>query len=775
MKFSDGNWLTRVGYDIHTPKLVYDTKQEQKSVTFYAPCKEINDRGATLDGPLLTIKLSSPAENIIRVQAWHFKGQVKRGPFFSLTENEADISIDNKKEKTTFVSGNLKATINKQNWGLDFHNENGKLTSSHPQSLAYIASSNGLSYMREQLNIGVGENIYGLGERFTPFVKNGQVVDIWNKDGGTSTEQSYKNIPFYFSSKGYGVFVNHPEHVSFEVGSEIVSKSQFSVKGECLDYFIINGPSPKDVMKNYTDLTGKPALPPAWSFGLWLTTSFTTDYDEDTVNHFVDGMAERDIPLSVFHFDCFWMKEYEWCNFKWNKQSFPDPENMLKRLKDKGLKICVWINPYIAQKSKLFDEGAANDYLIKRPNGDIWQWDLWQAGQAIVDFTNPDARDWYRKKLEGLIDMGVDCFKTDFGERIPTDVVYHDGADPLKMHNYYTFMFNQLVFSLLQDKLGKEEAVLFARSATAGGQQFPVHWGGDCSADYESMGESLRGGLSLTSSGFGYWSHDIGGFENTATPDLYKRWTAFGLLSTHSRLHGSSSYRVPWLFDEEAVKVTRKFVKLKHTLMPYIYKEACKTSMSGIPFMRSMSMEFPDDPACHPVETQYMLGGSLLVAPVFNEEGTATFYLPDGTWTHLLTNREVTGSRWKTEHYDYMNIPLFVRPNTLLPIGNNDQKPDYHYEENVTLHLFSLDDGEQADTTIFDTDGEKKLNAKALREGNVITISMDSAQVTKPWHVMLRNIHSIKEVTNGNSQETDHGIHISAVNLSEKIEVTLSS
>jgi alpha-D-xyloside xylohydrolase len=235
-------------------------------------------------------------------------------------------------------------------------------------------------------------------------------------------------------------------------------------------------------------------------------------------------MADYDIPLSVFHFDCFWMKEYHWCDFTWDPDVFPDAPGMLNDLKERGLKISVWINPYIAQASPLFAEGKAAGYLLKRPNGEVWQWDLWQPGMAIVDFTNPDAAQWFAGKLRALLDMGVDCFKTDFGERIPTDVVYHDGSDPELMHNYYTHLYNECVFDLLREVKGDGEAVLFARSATAGGQQFPVHWGGDSTSSFPSMAESLRGGLSLGLSGFAFWSHDIGGFEGTPDPAVFKRW-----------------------------------------------------------------------------------------------------------------------------------------------------------------------------------------------------------------------------------------------------------
>ena len=257
--------------------------------------------------------------------------------------------------------------------------------------------------MRGQMQVDVGEKLYGLGERFTPFVKNGQVVDMWNEDGGTSSEISYKNIPFYLSNRNYGVLVNEAGPVSFEVCSEAVTKVQFSVPGQRLDYVVLGAPDRKGVLTRYTALTGRPALPPAWTFGLWLTSSFTTSYDEATVSRFVDGMAQRDIPLRVFHFDCFWMRENEWCGFEWDREMFPDVEGMLARMHEKGLKICVWINPYLGQKAAAFEEAAQKGYLLKKPDGDIWQWDLWQAGLAVIDFTNPEATEWYKEKLRGLM------------------------------------------------------------------------------------------------------------------------------------------------------------------------------------------------------------------------------------------------------------------------------------------------------------------------------------------------------------------------------------
>src|SRR5690625_768505 len=330
MKFTDGNWLVREGYEIHFPKLVHEVEQSDGSVTLYAPCKYINHRGDTLDGPLLTITISSPMENVFRVQTWHFKGGKAKYPNFEVQDQHRAIEVEDQEDTVTIQTGKLQLTIQKENFALKFSDNRGVLTDADGKGLAWIEGPSNTTYMRAQLRLGVGEYLYGLGERFTPFIKNGQSVDIWNRDGGTSSEQSYKNIPFFLSNKGYGVFVNHPEEVSYELGSEMVSRSQWSVEGEYLDYYFIHGPTPKQVIQRYTELTGRPALPPAWSFGLWLSTSFTTDYNEETVHHFVDGMSERGIPLTVFHFDCFWMKEYEWSNFIWDRRNFPDPKGMLR-------------------------------------------------------------------------------------------------------------------------------------------------------------------------------------------------------------------------------------------------------------------------------------------------------------------------------------------------------------------------------------------------------------------------------------------------------------
>ncbi|MDL2232408.1 alpha-xylosidase [Ruminococcaceae bacterium OttesenSCG-928-L11] len=759
MKIMNGYWVPGTGYKTDYAAQAYEVTTTPHSITVLATTQVIRHRGMTLTGPNLEITYSSTAKDVIKVHIAHFKGTVDNRPRFELNEDQGYTpTIRNEVDFAELVSGDTRLVIAKgESWNVEYFYKDKRLTGAGWRSTTYVKENAYQSklrvlaqaednffdfaqdprdaYVLEKLDLGVGECIYGFGEKFTTFVKNGQNVEVWNADGGTCTEQSYKSIPFYLSSNGYGILVNSSDRVSFEVGSEVVSKVSFAIPGEELEYFIIGGADLKEVLVNYTTLSGKPALPPAYSFGLWLSTSFTTNYNEETVNSFIDGMAERDIPLQVFHFDCFWMKEHEWCNMEWDTRQFPDPQGMLGRLKAKGLEICVWINPYVGQRSKLFDIGVKNGYFIKKPDGSVFQTDFWQPGMAIVDFTNPEACKWYGDLLKTLFQMGIRNIKTDFGERIPTNVVYHGGQDPIQMHNYYTYLYNKTVVEALEDFYGKNETCLFSRSATVGGQKYPVHWGGDCFASYSAMAETIRAGLSLCSSGFGFFSHDIGGFEATATPDLYKRWCAFGLLSTHSRLHGSGSYRVPWLFDDEASDVLRFYTKLKGRLMPYLFAQAVHTHETGVPMMRSMVVEFTGDTACKYLDTQYMLGDSLLIAPVMNDRGIAEFYVPDGLWTDIVTGDTYTGGRYYTRQCSYTEMPILARENSIIGFGAFGSNVVYDYVDGAEFVIYGIQDGAEATVDVYDSNAQKALTITAVRKGNTVTVT--GTPTDKPYTVRL--------------------------------------
>ncbi|KAM0816995.1 putative Glycoside hydrolase family 31 protein [Seiridium cardinale] len=745
MKFRDGMWLPAEGIQAEYAEEVYEITPKDNGVSLLCPTRKIFSRGDTLNRSTLTIDIEAAIDGVISVETTHWAGAARRGPDFDLYPNgrpKVDASVSKSDKGTVLSSGSLAATISgdEHTFDIKFHSADGskQLTSLQSRSvgLAYSpATSNPLQtgdirdfkhYIFTQTSLGVGESVHGLGERFGAFNKVGQSVQLWNADGGTSSDQAYKNVSFWLSSKGYGIFIDTPGKVDLEIGSERTNRVQTSIEGQRLKWYIIYGPTPKEVLQRYSVLLGKPGKVPSWSFGLWLSTSFTTNYDEKTVTSFLEGMKERDTQVDVFHYDCFWMKAFKWTDFVFDSERFPDPKAQISRLKSAGLanKVCVWINPYIAQNGAAFEEGAKNGYFLKRKNGDIWQWDLWQAGMALVDFTNPAAVKWYVECLNSLFDKGVDAIKTDFGERVPTlDVEWYDKtADPHKMHNYYSFIYNKVVYEALQARYGEDEAVLFARSACAGTQRFPLQWGGDCESTPEAMAESVRGGLSLGLSGFAFWSVDIGGFEGYPPPWIYKRWVAFGLLCSHSRLHGSNSYRVPWTIDnddkseEGSSRTLSKWTALKTRLMPYLFAQAAKAIEQGVPLsLRAMCLEFPEDQTSWYLDRQFMVGDSLLAAPIFDESGEVEFYLPKGKWTCFFTNKTRDGPGWFKEKHGFGSLPLYVRENTVLVLGKPEARGAvYDYAADVEVALYQAKEGAGADLS---DKGGKALGALTV-DGN---------------------------------------------------------
>ncbi|TFK42923.1 alpha-glucosidase [Crucibulum laeve] len=731
MRFNDGFWLLKNGVKPFYGLQVTQVKSDEQGYDLQVATRPIRHRGDTLGGPLLSVRVHSPTKDVVGVKIEHFASiePFPNIPLFPDDNPIPDATLSKDDSSYSLTSGGLTAKITENPYTITFSSPTHKLTeagykhqalydvparwttrtASNSSCLALDPASNPnpgpappvTRYINSELNLSPGELVYGLGEQFGTFVKNGQSVAVWNQDGGTSSEQAYKCVPFYITNRNYGVFINHPGEVEVEVGSEKVSRVGVSVADSSLEYFIIYGETPLEILEKYTRMTGRPAILPSWTYGLWLSTSFLTSYSSETVSGFLQGMQERSCPVRVFHLDCFWMKQYEWCSFTFDPENFPDPKAYLSEIKQKyGVKICLWINPYISQLSPIFKEGVKGGYFIKRKDGTPWQWDLWQPGLAILDITNPEANKWYTEKLTALLDLGVDAFKTDFGERIPhASVQFHDGSDPMRMHNTYAVAYNGLVFNLLKERFGEGEAIVFARSSAAGGQRFPVHWGGDCESTWEAMAEALRGALSLTVSGFGYASHDIGGFEGHPPPEIYQRWVAFGLFSSHSRLHGSGSYRVPWNYGEEAAGTMAKFVEAKGRLMPYIYGLSIQARLHGHPLMRAMFLEFLSDRTTHHLDRQYMLGPNLLIAPVFVPVGEeAEYYLPAGTWTsYFHPERTVQGPKWVKEHVAIDEIPVWVKQGSVLLLGPEGLgKPDYEYSKvGLEVRVYELAEREE--------------------------------------------------------------------------------
>ncbi|KAF8201474.1 alpha-glucosidase [Pholiota molesta] len=700
MKFNDGFWLLKNGVKPFYGLQVIQAKGDATGYDLQVSTRPIRHRGDTLGGPVLSVRVHSPTIGVIGVKIEHVVSE-EPTTNIQLFPDDApvpDVALSSSEDgkKHVLKSGDLTAEISENPYTITLYNVPSEWTTqsaSHSSCTAQDPVSNPnpepsppiISYLNAELNISPGELIYG------------QSVKIWNQDGGTSSEQAYKCVPFYITNRNYGVFINHPGEVELEIGSEKVSRVGISVADTTLEYFIIMALLRwRSILERYTRMTGRPAILPSWSYGLWLSTSFLTSYSSETVSGFLQGMKERDCPVRVFHLDCFWMKQYEWCSFTFDPENFPDPKAYLKEIKEKyGVKICLWINPYISQLSPIFKEGVKDGYFIKRKDGTSWQWDLWQPGLAVVDVTNPAARKWYCDKLSALLDWVLMHSRYGFGERIPhASVAFHDGSDPMRMHNTYSVIYNEMVFNLLKERFGEGEAVVFARSATTGGQRFPVHWGGDCESTFEAMAEAIRGALSLTVSGFGYASHDIGGFEGHPPPEIYQRWVAFGLFSSHSRLHGSSSYRVPWIYGEDAAKTMAKFVNAKHRLMPYLYNLSIQANAKGHPLMRAMFLEFPEDRTTHYLDRQYMLGPNLLIAPVFVPQGEeAEYYLPAGKWTSFFhPERTIEGPQWVREHVPIDDIPVWVRPGSVLVLGPDGVgRPDYDYTQGLEVRAYALE------------------------------------------------------------------------------------
>ncbi|RFU81282.1 glycoside hydrolase family 31 [Trichoderma arundinaceum] len=727
MKFRDGMWLPIEGKRTEYAEDIYTiTKRpDGRALSLLCPTKQVRSRGDTLNLPTVTIDIEAVFDGVLSVETTHWAGAAHKGPHFDLfptgkPENDATIFVSHK--GTTIASGSLSATVHPDQHTFDirFHATDGskQLTSLLNRSVGFAYSPAPSSpvqlddmrsfehYVFTQTTLSVGETVHGLGERFGAFNKVGQSISLWNADGGTSSEQAYKNVPFWLSNRGYGIFIDTPDRVELEVGSERSCRVQTSVKGQRLKWYLIYGPSPKEVIFKYTTLTGRAGRVPSWSFGLWLSTSFTTSYDEKTVSSFLEGMKARDIPVEVFHYDCFWLKAFHWCDFEFDTEMFPDPKSMISRIKASGLvkKVCVWTNPYLGQASPIFRMAVEKGYLLKRKNGDIWQTDLWQAGMGIIDFTNPEATKWFVSCMERLFDIVPTC-----------DVQWYDeSVDPSKMHNYYSFIYNKAVYEALQKRYGDEEAVLFARSSTAGSQRFPLTWGGDCESTPEAMAESLRGALSLGLCGFSFWSVDIGGFEGSPPPWIYKRWVAFGLLTSHSRLHGSNSYRVPWTIDNDdqgeqsCAKTLSRWTALKARLMPYLYAQAIEAITSGLPLsVRAMCLEFPEDPTSWYLDRQFMIGSKLLVAPIFEESGEVEFYLPEGRWTNFFTGEVKSGPRWVKESHNFDTLPFYVRENTILVLGKEgERRTVYNYVGDVEVRLYHTSVG--AKVHLVDSDGNSR-------------------------------------------------------------------
>ena len=608
----------------------------------------------------------------------------------------------------------LTLRVNKDPWQLRVSEGSGKLICEENISdknvnydfvsppLGFLGNSDG-KHVVETMRLFADEHIYGLGEKFSDLDKRGKRICSWTQDAlGNSTQRTYKNIPFFMSTRGYGVFINSPREIIYDFGNRSLVSYSFLVKDELLDYFFIYGPSFKKILDIYTELTGKAPVPPKWSFGLWMSRYSYNDRDE--IEKVARGLREREVPCDVVHLDPGWLRARQECDLVWNHETFPEPGEMISKLKEMGFKLSLWINPYVPRESELFQEGEEYGFFAKGNESiyylEPWDFHMYQ-NRGVIDFSNPEAVDWYKQKLRKFLELGVAVFKTDFGESAPKDATYHGGVSGGEMHNLYPLLYTKAVFEAVEEFYGK--GIIWARPGYAGIQRYPVCWSGDVKSSFQTIPCTLRGGLSLGLSGVPFWSHDIGGYLGEPTPELYVRWAQFGLFCSHSRCHGTTP-REPWEFGEEALRIFRDYVKLRYRLLPYIYSCAHVSSKTGLPMIRAMILEYQDDPNCYDEDTQYMFGESFLVAPVFNEEGERTVYLPAGKWIDYWTKEEQEGPRSITCRAPLERLPLFVKSDSIIPMGPDMNHVGEKPFDPITLDIylrshaeFTLrDDGEVA-------------------------------------------------------------------------------
>ncbi|PYN32492.1 MAG: alpha-xylosidase [Candidatus Rokuibacteriota bacterium] len=661
------------------------------------------------------VALSAVAPRAVRVRTT--PGPVAAAKRFSYVVGRPDPgswSVDEGANRVTLRTAHVVVEASLDPWQLVFRTPDGRLLTHQVHDDANFAGQRfgprpgleveSLSHdparrvrgVVETLLLDPDDHFYGSGERFGRLDLVGRTVRIWNRNPyGARSELAYKNLPVIVGSRGYGLFVDVPTAVGFHLGSRSNRAYTVEAEGEELDYYLIAG-TPKEIVTTYTELTGRPAVPPEWAFGLWASTCFV-QFTEASVLEVARRLRAEGIPCDVFHLDSFWQRAYMWCDFEWDSARIPDPKRLLAELHKEGFHNCLWINPYVSLQSDLYREGATHGYFLRRPDGSVYHPIVWsqrtERGMglcAIIDFTNPAAARWYRGKLTEQLDLGADSFKPDFAEEIPTDAVFANGLTGAELHNPYPLLFQKEVFEATRARA--DRVVAWSRSAAPGVQRYPGHWSGDPECTFIDLANTLRGGLAASMSGLAYWSHDMGGFWGDPSPELFVRWSQLGFLSALSRFHGATP-REPWRYGDDALRIFRLYARLRSRLVPYLVSYGWQASGDGVPLMRPMVMEFPDDPAGYAFDLQYCLGRELLVSPVVREDGVVTTYLPRGKWTDWWNGAVHEGPTTLRRQVPLEELPLYVRDESLVVLGPERSHVGERPADPLTVEVFVTNEG----------------------------------------------------------------------------------
>ena len=703
----------------------------------------------TDDGAVAHMTLTFVQPKVVRGQLFLDEPPPRTTPMLLSDEVSTDkVELSSDRQGVTLSSAGLRLRAQRQPWQLSVSNSEGQQVfcqqrldrtllgfASYPTG--YSRDAAGDLAFHEVFALAPDEHIYGLGMQYGPVDKRGQRIVSWSREplGHTDSSLTYLNIPFFVSSRGYGIFVNHGSPITYELGWPSLDTGAFRVDDPYLDYFFIYGPGLKDILARYAELTGRAPLPPLWSFGVWMSRCMYIDRAQ--VEEVVDTLRQLGLPCDVVHLDPRWLKERKHrardsCDFVWDEEAFPDPAGFVKWLADRGVRLCLWENPYVCDGTDMYEEGLRRGFLVRSQDGQIARPPL-HDDTALPDFTNPRAYRWWQDKHRPYLRMGVAAFKPDYGEAVPEDALFANGKTGRQMHNVFPLLYNRAVYEVVAQE--RNDPMVWSRSGYAGSQRYPVNWTGDTPSTFAGMAAALRAGLSLSMSGIPFWGHDIGGFwnpDNFQQPsrELYVRWAQFGLLSSHARFHGIGR-REPWFFGEEAVTIVREFARLRYRLLPYLYALAQEACQTGVPVVRPLFAEFPDDPSAYEADLQYMLGPYLLVAPVFNEEGQRRLYLPPGQWYDFWSNERVDGPGYREMEVPLERMPLFVRDESILALA---QAMDFVGQRAWDPLQLDVRLGSQAKVSFPDPD--RMVEVRAERRDSDVVMETDGRERTLEIHFL---------------------------------------
>ena len=596
-------------------------------------------------------------------------------------------------DAVTYSSDYGKIEIRKYPWRIVVKDANGRILtqtrhiidndSSQVKLLPFSFIKRGADNSRSinaVFTIAPGERIYGCGESFTSLNKVGQKVHLSVTDPqGPETDGQYKPVPFFFSNRGYGIFMHTSAPVTCDFGASYIGADRIFMADELMDFFIFFG-EPKDILDEYTNITGKSPMLPLWSFGTWM--SRITYFSQKEGLDIAAQLRKHRIPSDVIHFDTGWFGVDWQCDYQFAKDRFEDPVGMLRQLADDGFHTCLWQLPYFTPKNSLFKEIIDKNLNVKNFNGGMPYED------AVLDFSNPQAVSWYQEKITGLLKQGVSTIKCDFGEAAPYNGIYHSGKSGLYEHNLYPLRYNKALWEAVE-KQYPGQGIIWARSAWAGSQRYALHWGGDAATTNIGMLGDLRGGLSFGLSGFSFWSHDMGGFVTASPEDIYRRWLPFGFLSSHTRAHGAPPTE-PWLISEGFTNAFRDCAEMKYKLMPYVYAQAKDCSNRGLPMVRALFVEFPHDKGAWLVEDEYMFGSQILVAPMLEAGSEREVYLPKGKWIDYQDGAVYEGG-YQTIKAGKIPAVILVRDGSVIPHVPLEQRTDQIDWTKIELKTYKAD------------------------------------------------------------------------------------